>query len=244
MGLMRNILKRALLVAAALMIVNVAAFAQGTDEKAARPMIRVTGEATVTARPDQATIHIGVITQAQTAQAAAAQNAQKLDAVLQELRKALGSQAEIKTISYSLNPNYVYPREGGQPKLSGFMASNTVEVKTPDLAQVGKVIDIATQSGANSIQALRFGLKDEETVKAQALREATTKARAKAEAIASALGVRIVRVLMAEEIGATIIPIQGRDFYAAREAASAPTPVEPGNIDVRANITLTFEVSP
>jgi uncharacterized protein YggE len=244
MELMRNTLKRAWLAAAVLMLINMAAFAQATDEKAARPMIRVTGEATVTARPDQATIHIGVVTQAQTAQTAAAQNARKLDAVLQELRKALGPQAEIKTISYSLNPNYVYPREGGQPKLSGYTASNTVEVKTTDLAQVGKVIDISTQSGANNIQALRFGLKDEETVKAQALREAAARAKAKAEAIASALGVRIVRFLMAEESGATIIPIQGRDFYAAREAASAPTPVEPGNIDVRANITLTFEVGP
>jgi uncharacterized protein YggE len=240
---MKNLLMRGSLVLAGLVLAGGTASGQGTAERMAHPMVRVTGEATVTARPDQATIHIGVVTQASTAQTAAAQNAQKLDAVLQQLRKALGPQAEIKTISYSLSPNYVYPREGGQPRLSGFTASNTVEVETGDLTQVGKVIDIATQSGANNIQALRFGLKNEEAVKAQALREATAKAKAKAEAIASALGVKIVRFLMAEESGVTAIPIQARDLYAAREAASVPTPIEPGNIDVRANITLTFEVS-
>jgi uncharacterized protein YggE len=236
-------IKRTALLFAVLMAIDTLVFAQGAAEKTARPVIRVTGEATVTARPDQATLHIGVVTQAASAQTAAAQNAQKLDATLQELRKAMGPQADIKTISYSLSPNYVYPREGGQPKISGFIASNTVEVKTGDLTQVGKIIDIATQSGANNIQALRFSLKDEETVKAQALREATAKARVKADAIASAIGVKIVRVLMAEEGGVTAIPIQARDYIAAREAASVPTPVEPGTIDVRATITLTFEVS-
>ncbi|HSE97725.1 MAG TPA: SIMPL domain-containing protein [Blastocatellia bacterium] len=228
----------------ALLFVNGIAFAQASaEDKPARPVIRVTGEARVAARPDQATIHVGVVTQATTAQAAAAQNAQKLDATIKELRGALGTQAEIKTISYSLNPNYVYPREGGQPRIDGFIASNTVEVKTGDLTQVGKVIDIATQAGANNIQALSFGLKDEEGVKAQALREAAAKARTKAEAIASALGVKIVRVLMAEEGSVRALPIQGRDYIAAREAASVPTPVEPGNVDVHAIITLTFEVS-
>ncbi|HWP44171.1 MAG TPA: SIMPL domain-containing protein [Blastocatellia bacterium] len=237
-------MKRGAFVIAVLGIVGSAAFAQGAEEKTARPVIRVMGEATVSARPDQATVHVGVVTQASTAQEAASQNAQKLDAVIQALRKALGPQAEIKTISYSLNPNYVYPREGGQPKLTGYTASNTVEVKTGDLAQVGKIIDTATQAGANNIQALRFGLKDEEAVKAQALREATAKARVKADAIANALGVKIVRFLRAEESGAVAIPFQARDLYSAREAAAAvPTPVDPGNVEVRASITLTFEVS-
>jgi uncharacterized protein len=219
-----------------------AAFAQAPAEKTIQPSIQVTGDATVTVKPDQAEISIGVVTQAQTAQGAAAQNAQRQDTVIAELRKALGSNADIKTISYSISPNYRYPKEGGQPTITGYTASNIVQVRTGNLAQVGKVVDLATQSGANNIQALRFTLKDEAAPRAQALREASIKARAKAEAIASALGLRILRVLRVDEGGQMVsIPIAGRGF--AETALAAQTPVEPGTIDVKAIVTLTVEIA-
>ncbi|HKY03306.1 MAG TPA: SIMPL domain-containing protein, partial [Blastocatellia bacterium] len=72
-----------------------------------RPSIRVTGDAIVSARPDQAQIDVGVVTQAPNAKNAADENARKVDAVLAALRKVLGPEAEIKTVGYSLNPNYV-----------------------------------------------------------------------------------------------------------------------------------------
>ena len=214
---------------------------QDSQDKNPRPSIRVTGEATITTKPDQGEIDVGVVTQAQTAQDAATQNAQKVEAVLSALRKAIGAGADIKTVGYSLNPNYRYPERGGQPTITGYTASNTVQVKTRDLAQVGKIIDVATQAGANNIQALRFTLKDEQAARAQALKEAALKARTKADALASALGLRVQRVLFVEEhIQGGPIPVYTR---AAMEAGAAQTPVEPGTIDVRATITLTVEVA-
>jgi uncharacterized protein YggE len=227
---------------AALALLSIQALAQDLPDRQPRPSIRVTGEATVNVKPDQAQIDVGVVTQAATAEEAANRNAQKLDATLKELRRLLGPTADIKTISYSLNPNYVYPREGGQPKISGYIASNTLQVKIDNLEQVGKVIDAAAQSGANNIQALRFTLKDEQAAQAQALREAAARAKAKGEALASALGVSVVRVLYVEEGGhVTPIRMDARTFSKA-EAMSAPTPVEPGTIDVRAMVTLTLEI--
>src|SRR5215210_2305212 len=175
------------LILAALAVAQITAQAQDATDKTPRPTIRVTGESTVTVKPDQAIIDIGVTTQSASAQTAASQNAQKTDAVIAEIRKALGAGADIKTISYSLNPNYRYPREGGQPTIDGYIASNIVQVKISDLTQVGKIIDLATQSGANNIQALRFTLKDEQAARLQALAEAATRARAKATVIATAL---------------------------------------------------------
>ena len=218
------------------------AVAQDSADKIVRPSIRVTGDSTVTVKPDQAEISIGVVTQASAAQAAAAQNAQKQDVVITELRKLLGAGADIKTISYSLSPNYRYPKEGGQPTITGYTATNIVQVKTPDLTQVGKVIDLATGSGANTIQSLRFTLKDELSARTRALQEASTKARAKSQAIASSLGLKIVRVLHVEEGGQVIgLPVNGRAF--AEKANVAQTPVEAGTIDVRATVTLTVEIS-
>src|SRR4051812_23176168 len=179
-----------LLILVALASSSARASAQDWQERNARPSIRVTGEAIITAKPDQAQIDVGVLTQALTAQDAAAQNAQKVEAVISVLRKALGAGADIKTVGYSLNPNYHYPERGGPPTITGYTASNTVQVKTSDLAQVGKIIDAATQAGANNIQALRFMLKDEQAARAQALKDAAQKARAKADTLASALGLR------------------------------------------------------
>jgi uncharacterized protein YggE len=213
-------------------------------EESAKPVIRVSGESTVHVKPDQAELNLGVVTQAASGQAAASQNAQKQDAVVGQLKKTLGAGAEIKTIGYSLSPNYRYPKEGGQPTISGYTASNTVQVKINDLSLVGKVIDAATQSGANTVDSLRFTLKDEKAAQTQALREAAGQARAKAEALAAALSVKIVRVLSVDESGQPPRPIYMESMKArVMDASAASTPVEAGTIDIQASVTVSFEIS-
>jgi uncharacterized protein len=221
-----------------------AAWGQGALEKPVNPSIRVTGEATVTTKPDQVRIDIGIVTEAKNAQAAATENAEKFDAVLGELRKALGPEADIKTIGYSLTPMYHYPKEGGTPTVTGYLATNVIQVKTNELTQVGKIIDTAAQSSANRIQSLRFTLKDEQAAYIQALREAAAKARAKAEAMGSALGLKIVRVLSAEEGGQLSRPAYAEGMQARAAATPVQTPVEPGTVEVRATVTLTVEIAP
>ncbi|HJQ69508.1 MAG TPA: SIMPL domain-containing protein [Blastocatellia bacterium] len=216
--------------------------AQEPVDRMARPAVRASAEAVIIAKPDQAQIDIGIVTQAPSAKTAADQNAKQIDFLINALRKLLGQDADIKTISYQLTPNYVYPREGGQPRISGYSASNIVQVKTSDLARVGDIIDTAYKSGANSIHSLQFNLKDDEAVRAQALREAAAKAKAKTEAMASALGLKIVRVLFAEESGPTVRPVYAAMEMAQAKAGNVQTPVEPGTIEVRAIVTLTVEV--
>jgi uncharacterized protein len=202
--------------------------------------IRVTGDAIVTAKPDRVQIDVGVVTQAPQSQPAAAQNASRLDAVLSALRKTVGAGADIKTISYSLNPNYQYHPNGGEPTITGYTASNVVRVTLDDLAKIGSVIDAAAQAGANHVQGIQFTLRDSQAVRAQALREAATKARAEADTLAGALGLKVVRILSVEETSPTVVPV--RDVMFAT-AARAPTPVQPGSIDVSANVILAVEVT-
>lgn len=214
-------------------------FAQDVNSKLP-PSINTTGEAVVSVAPDRARIDVGVVTQAGTSQQAASQNAQKLEATLARLRSLLGANADIKTVSYSLTPNYRYPQGGGEPTITGYTATNIVRVTLDDLTKVGSVIDTATQAGANRIQSLQFTVKDEQAVQTQALREAAQKARRKADALAGAIGVRIVRVLNLSESGPVAIPF--RDVaYAKAETAS--TPIEPGTIEVRATVSLTVEIA-
>lgn len=223
---------------------GVGAAAQDPAGRRPPPSIRVTGEATVAVPPDQAQIDLGVITQAPTAQEAGAQNARQVGAVLAELRRALGSAADIRTAGYSVTPNYRQPPPGGgAPTIVGYTATNVVQVKTDALTDVGKVIDLATQAGANTIRRLQFTLKDERAARLKALAEAAVKAKAQAEALAAALGVRIVRVLSAVESEAPMVRPLGAEVMAMRGAPAAPTPVEAGTIDVRATVTLTVEIA-
>jgi uncharacterized protein YggE len=191
------------------------------------------------AKPDRAVIEIGVTTQAPTAQAAGAQNAKQLNDVMAELRRILPAGTQIQTAGYSLSPNY----SGGPnraPQIAGYTASNIVRVTIDDLDTVSKAIDTATRSGANNINSLQFTVKDEQALRADALRQATLRARANAEAMAAALGTRIARVVEVEEGGAH--PIQPL-VRAMASPAMTSTPIEAGTVDVRVTVTLTAELA-
>src|SRR6516225_4848345 len=169
--------------------------------------IRVTGDARVTAKPDRVQIDIGVTTRAAKSQDAASQNAQQVAAVLAAVRKAAGPGADLKNVSYALNPNYQYHPNGAEPTLEGYTAVNVVRVTLDELAKMGAVIDAATQAGANHVQGIQFTLRDQDSVRAQALREAAQRARAEADVLAGALGLKVLRVLTVEESSPRVTPL-------------------------------------
>jgi hypothetical protein len=191
-------------------------------------------------------IDLGVQTQAPLSQDAASANARALEAALAAVRKAAGPGAQLKTVSYSLTPNYQYHTGGGEPTITGYTALNVVQVTLDDLARSGAVLDAATRAGANRVQGIQWTLRDQDTVRAEALREAATRARAEAQVLAGALDLRIVRVLTVEESSPQIVPVRTHVAMAraAAGAAEAPTPVEAGTLDVSATVTLTVEVGP
>jgi uncharacterized protein YggE len=238
-------MKLALVIIAAMLLWPSSGQSQLTDKRTAPPSVTASGEAVITVEPDQAEIDIGVVTQARNAPDAARENADKLARVLAQIKKTLGKGDEVKTASYSLAPNYRYP-QGGKPELIGYTATNILRVRTGTLANVGKLIDGAMQSGANTIYRLLFNLKDEQSVQLQALRLAAAKAKAKAEAMADALGLRVVAIRSIAEGDRGVRPIvMPRERAAQMEAlAAAPTPVEPGTIEVRSSVTLTAELGP
>ena len=205
-----------------------------------RAFIRAVGDATVSVKPDEARIQFSVVTQASTAQEAANQNANQVNAVLAALRGLLGPNADLKTLSYSLFANYSNPQGGGQPVLVGYTASNTIEVTLSDLSLIGKVIDTGIQAGANRVQGLQFGLKDNQPQRAQALKLATVEAKAHADAMASGLGLKTGAAISIQE-GTSISP---QPIRVGTAAPTATTPVETGLVDVRATVTLEVEIAP
>jgi uncharacterized protein len=227
---MRPIVKAGVLTAAAVSILASQTVAPQ------RGHIRAFGEAAIAMKPDLAKVAIAVTTQATTAQEASAQNATKSTAVFAALEQALGRNGEIRTISFTVTPVYTYPREGS-PVLTGFIATNMVEATVADLNITGRVIDTAISSGATRVESLRLMLKDEEPARAQALRMAGQKARARAEAMAAGLNVRVGTLISAEEGFTQRITGDAR----AGAPTAVTTPIETGTLEIRAQITVEYE---
>jgi uncharacterized protein YggE len=224
-------------------VVACAACSGALADSAPVSSIRVSADAKVTAKPDRVQIEIGVSTRATQSQEAAAQNARQVESMLAAVHKAVPA-ALLKTVSYSLNPNYEYHVSGGEPTVTGYTAMNVVQVTLDDLEKIGGVIDAAAQAGANHVQGIQFTLRDQDAVRAEALREAAMRARAQADVLATALGLKVVRVLSAEENSPRFTPITRPMARAAMSSASVATPVEAGTLDVAAEVTLSVEVSP
>jgi uncharacterized protein len=212
-----------------LFLCGAAAYAQ----TGVRRSIRATGDASVSMNPDIAYVSVGVTTQATTAQEAAAQNASVASAVIAAVKQAIGANADVRTISYSISPMY----RVNTSDIIGFTVNNIVQATIPDVSMAGKVIDAATGAGANRVQGITFSLKDSSTARAQALRMAAARARTQVEAIAAGLGVSLGGVISASEGSTTPIV---RD---AGVAAAPATPIEAGSLTITATVTLEVEIA-
>lgn len=224
------------------------------SEPTVTPVVTATGSATVSRTPDQAVVTLGVATTGKTSTEAQ----EKLNAVMDRVVKAVKGlslpEIKVQTQWLSLSPVYeridfreqqVQPRE---PRIIGYNASNTVRVTIGDISKVGTIIDAAIDAGANQVQGLSFGLKDDSSARQEAMTAAAKDARAKAEAIASALGLRVVRVLEAStgmaQRPSPLYRIAGRGAMApGAEALSTPTTVEAGEVTVQEQVTVTVEVA-
>ena len=249
---MSNSIRLALLSAAG----AAALFAAGCAERQKEPVrsrLMVTGEAEVKAPPDTAVIVLTVVTQNARALEAQQQNARKTEAVMQAVRESAGEGAEVKTSDYSLDPQRDW--QGSMPRIVGYEARNSVTVTTTHLDNVGAAIDAATRAGANSVEGVSFRLREDNAARGRTLSDASKQAMQKAEAMAQALGGRIVRVVEEQEHGFTRQPAPGEQTEAAAytgaygavnanmNAKMSPrTPVEASTLNINSRVQMVVEI--
>ena len=204
--------------------------------------IRVTATGEARATPDRAWADFGVETEGATAQAAAAENAARMERIVAALVRAGVERANIQTSGYNVFPVYAEtPRGVGEPQIRGYRVANTVSAQTDDVRGTGTLIDAALSAGANRVNGVRFGLRNPEQARAEAMRDALRRARAEAEVISGGLGVRLGRVLDASTASTpTVYPVMRRMEAAMADVAS--TPIEPGQQDVSAQITVVYAI--
>lgn len=202
--------------------------------------LTVSAEARTAARPDIALITAGVVTEAPTAEAALAANAQRMTAVIAAIRRAGVAERDIQTAQLSVNPQMVYA-ENVPPRVTGYQATNTVNVKVRNLANVGKTVDAVVAQGSNQLNGISFSLDDPDAALDGARTEALKRARARADLYAAAAGLKVHRIVAIAEGGA-VEPPRPMPMMMARAAAMDSTPVAAGEVGLTANVTVTFEL--
>lgn len=208
------------------------------------PAVIVTnGEGLVKRAPDRAWVTIGAESRARTAQEAQRLNTDAMTAVIERI-KAAGIPADaVQTTGYNLQPEFDYVN--GKQTLRGYVARNQVQVRVDALAKTGDVIAAAVTTGATNVSGVRFDLKDREAVEREALRVAVQDARLRANAAATGAGVSIERVIRVEEQREMIDgprPMQMNMAMMRQESAQAAVPIEAGEIEVRARVTMTVAI--
>jgi len=213
------------------------AAAQSEDSKVRT--IVVSGDGEVQAAPDQAMLDLAIETHAATAAEAARLNGSLAQKVRDALKAKLADKGTLQTGGYSLQPDYNEPRNGEAAKIIGYRAQNSITVQTPALEIVGPLIDAAIAAGANQINSLDYGLRDNSKARSDAIAKAAKDAQAQAQALADALGVKLGLVLKATtESESRPVPMMRMSAM----ARGGSTPIEAGQVTVPATVSLTYAI--
>jgi uncharacterized protein YggE len=205
-------------------------------------VIVTTGEGVMKQAPDRAWVTIAAESRARTAQEAQRLNTDAMKAVVEKI-KASGIPADaIQTTGYNLQPEFDYAN--GKQTIRGYVARNQVQVRVDPLSKTGDVIAAAVGTGATNVSGVRFDLKDRDAVEREAVTLAVRDARRRADAIAAGASVQIYRVLRIEELrdGDIGQPRPMAMTVMRSEVAQAAVPIEAGEIEVRARVTLTVAI--
>jgi uncharacterized protein YggE len=209
------------------------------------PQIITAGRGEVDIKPDRVRMEFGVETRAASAAAAAAENSRRQRAVLDTLLKLGVGQDQIQTANLQVTPEMVYPGQGQPPKVSGYVARNSVRVEVLKLEQAGVLVDAALAKGATNVMGLQFYSSRAAEARREALARAVKAARLDAEAMALAAGYQLGELLEISSGGPSDGPVPMRmDMLRSINFAekSEPTPVNPGELKVVETVSVRWAV--
>lgn len=203
--------------------------------------ISVAGEGVVAAVPDMAILTLEVSEEAVKASDALESVAGRARAVFARLEAFKIAERDMQTSTMSLNPLWSREREVDQsPKIRGYRVSTRVTIRVRDLDLLRDIFDQVVADGANGFGGLQFTVQDMAPLREAARRAAVADARARAGVYADAAGVSLGSVMSLSE---TRMPMPRPALMARAEmAADGGMPVAAGEVDIRASVSMVFEI--
>lgn len=202
-------------------------------------LFSVTGVGKATGIPDTAQISVGVTKTASTVLSAQNQTNTATNKIIEDLKRLGIEEKNIKTINYSVNPNYDYTI--GKQTINGYTVTQSLEVNITPIDIANKAVDAATLDGANLVGGISFTFNDKtkKDLEEKARTEAVKMAKEKAESLSRATGINLGRIVDVQESG----NFEPRPIMMAQslEAKSADTQLQPGENSIMINIVLSYE---
>jgi uncharacterized protein len=236
-----SVIMRTIAVLLLLVFAAAPAAAREPDSRGGTSTLSVSGRGEVSVAPDAATLVFAVETLADTAAEAAAENARLTASVRRALAQRGVADDAVGTAGYQLQPRYRYDRE--RQRLEGYIARNTIRLKTTELGQVGRLIDTAVQAGAGRVQSVQFTRQDTSEARRLALGGAIAAARADAEAMAAAAGGTLGELIELSTTQPPVVPF-ARMEAATMRAAAPETDISPGDLTVDAHVFGRWQFVP
>lgn len=210
------------------------------------PQISATGRGEVRVKPTRAVIVFTVQARGETAAVAAAENAKLVAGTIRSLSSAGAKSEDISNPGYNVAPDYEFTTTGR--KQNGFVATNSIRVEIPKIADVGRIIDAGLSGGATQVGSAQFLGDRMEDSRRAALKLAVQAAKDDAEIMADAAGGRLGRLLSVTG-GGVSGPLEGgmvRGGLASSAPASvsAPTSIALPDLTVVSTATARWEFIP
>jgi uncharacterized protein YggE len=223
------------LILAAVVATAVGATAGAAGAASGARTITVVGTGQVRGTPDVADLDLGVSGRASTAADVMARISDRAQKVIDALHAAGVSDDDIQTDDLS-----VQPVTGNDGSITGYEASNTVSVHIEDLTKAGAIVDAAAAKAGDDIrvEGITFSIDDDSALLAKARTQATKRARAQAEQLASGAGVDVGEVRSITE-SSNSTPLT---YSAGAASKAADTPVMPGSETLSVQATVVFAI--
>ncbi|MCT4559695.1 MAG: SIMPL domain-containing protein [Pelagimonas sp.] len=204
--------------------------------------ITVTGEATVRAAPDMATLSVGANETRPTSVEAMNAVSDALNRVIAHLEAAGVAKQDMQTSRLNLHRKTRWDQGRNREIVEGYQASDMLTVQVRALDQLSTILAAVLDDGANAMHGLSFGLQDPAPLRAEARQGAVADAMAKAALYAQAADVQLGAVMEIREGGAAVAPPFAAAPRMVMAAEAAPVPVAEGEVEARAQIIMVFEI--
>ena len=207
-------------------------------------VISVTGTGTAATSPDIADVILGVETVASDADVAIRDNTDQMNAVSAALRDSGVAGGDIQTLSFNMWVEQIYGPEGPTGEVR-YHVNNQVRARLREIDRAGEILQRALGAGANSVGGISFGVEDTAALERTARDQAVADARAKAEQLATALGVQLGAVRQVSEAVQPVLfkGLVGVEAAAADLGGGAPVPVSGGEFAVSASLQVVFDIA-
>jgi uncharacterized protein YggE len=207
-------------------------------------LLTVGGEGEVEVAPDRAYVSFAV-----EASEKNLADAEKIvtegTAKLLKLCESLGiAKGNVRSAQLNVHPQYDGGVVSNRPRIVGYSVSRQVEVDLRDLGKLGKLLQGAVDAAANRVAGVNFGSTRKDEHQRAALALAAQDARANAEVLAGAMGVKLGRLhaLTASESGGQPMMMEARMRKSFAASDSGEQTYEAGQIRFQASVTAEYDL--